>query len=528
MKRLWPYLIILALICGLGAYFAGYFDGEHLHQTPTPADNQEPNDAQEASVSSPCKGVICSEGLTCEKGVCVQAPCQAGCVGDTCEKCWGSQSCSANEECETDQCVGGRCAVNPFITVWNTSTRPRYGNADATGTYESGTDEKSIHLPLVKNGNYYFRVAWGDGSDSLITRGDQPEATHNYAKAGEYTVIIEGIFEGWSFEVQDLPIRDSIKLLEIKNWGVFRLGSSQLYPPKQLGWYFLGARNLTISATDILNLEKTTSLNRLFAGCEKIDRIPSINQWDTSSITNMAGLFQYAHTFNQDIGNWDVSSVTDMSNMFDGAARFNAPIGGWNVSSVTDMTHMFLEANSFNQDIGRWDVSSVTSMMTMFAQAYEFNQPIGQWDVSSVHGMHGMFQEAHAFNQPIGGWDVSSVTDMSWMFQEAHAFNQPIGSWNVSAVTSMENMFDSAKQFNQPIGSWDVSSVNDMEGFSTSTSLSTANYDALLLGWAARPVQPGVSLGMGPAKYSQAAVAARATLTRAPNVWVISDGGEQD
>ena len=48
-----------------------------------------------------------------------------------------------------------------------------------------------------------------------------------------------------------------------------------------------------------------------------------INDWDTSQVTNMGGLFTSQMKFNEAIGNWDVSNVTNMEQMFFGAENFN-------------------------------------------------------------------------------------------------------------------------------------------------------------------------------------------------------------
>ena len=46
------------------------------------------------------------------------------------------------------------------------------------------------------------------------------------------------------------------------------------------------------------------------------DKYGEISNWDTSRVTDMFCMFQFAHSFNQPLNNWNVSNVTNMREMF--------------------------------------------------------------------------------------------------------------------------------------------------------------------------------------------------------------------
>jgi len=168
----------------------------------------------------------------------------------------------------------------------------------------------------------------------------------------------------------------------------------------------------------------------------------------------------------------------------------------------------------------------------MFAGCIDFNNGgsslINNWDVSTVFDMSNMFNNCIHFNQPIGSWVTSSVTDMTNLFNGASVFNQNITTWNTSLVTSMNSMFANAIAFDQNLSSWNISNVTSMNSMFANVTLSTPNYNALLIGWAAQTVQPNVTFDGGTSFYSalpSAAAVARNTLTSGPNNWIITDAG---
>ena len=210
-------------------------------------------------------------------------------------------------------------------------------------------------------------------------------------------------------------------------------------------------------------------------------------------------------------GFWGCTNLT--------ASATDAPL----ITSTT-LSLYFTGCTAFNGEIGNWNISNVTSLFYMFLQS-GFNKYIGDWNTTNVTNMQGVF-ESTAFNQNIGNWNTSNVTTMLGMFAYNSAFNQNIGNWNTSNVTNMSYMFDNATAFNQDISNWDINQVTTFSNFMPGVTLSTTNYDALLVGWEAQAPTSGLSVNFGNSKYTlgSAAATARASLISTYG-WTITDGG---
>ena len=323
----------------------------------------------------------------------------------------------------------------------------------------------TFSLPTVVGGNYDYVVDWGDDSSDHITTYNDPNRIHSYATPATYDITISGTFTGLRFGGSGAL--NGALVTDIKQWGIFNPGNN-------IG-VFRYCTNLTnLTASDILDLTGVTTLEQFFYGNTNLATIPNINSWDVSGIEVMEYVLS-GTSFNQDISNWDVSSVTNMYHAVSGSL-FDQDISGWNVSNVINFGYMFYDT-PFDQDIGGWDVSSGTL----------FNS---------------MFYDADSFNQDISGWITSSATNFQSMFYLNNGgFDQNIGGWDIANVTAMNNMFGAR-------------------------SISTVNYDALLIGWEGQAVKDNVTFDGGTSKYTGGgAVATARQALIDDHSWVITDGG---
>jgi surface protein len=206
-------------------------------------------------------------------------------------------------------------------------------------------------------------------------------------------------------------------------------------------------------------------------------KILTVEAWgDTNWKTFENAFYNCSHLIIQAADMPNLSQVEDMSRAFAGISNITSDINGWETEHVTSMAFLFYGVSAFNQNISGWNTGHVTTMGYMFASAGAFDQNISTWDTHNVEDMTGMFMSAHSFDCNLGDWNISNTGSFLWMFSDV--------------------------------------------------TLSVANYDAILNGWAAQSVHPDRQFHGGNSRYSNAGKDAHDTLTNPlENNWTITDGG---
>jgi len=144
----------------------------------------------------------------------------------------------------------------------------------------------------------------------------------------------------------------------------------------------------------------------------------------------------------------------------------------------------------------------------------------------SASNFQQIFRSASSIVSGVKNWDVSNVTNLIFGFYGANDFNEDLSNWDVRNVTNFKYCFERCFDLDQSFASWDMSSATDVGRMFKSTTMSTDNYDATLIGWASQSLNSGLSIDFGNARYTAGGDAeqARNTLINTYG-WTIVDGG---
>ena len=373
---------------------------------------------------------------------------------------------------------GAGVPPNPdFITVWNVAS-----------------DGETVTLPLKSGGTFSGTIDWGDTNTSALSYANR---AHTYTTAGTYTITISGSsLAGWAFE----NAGDKLKITEISNWGLFEFTDIRT---------FQGCTNMDITATDIPTIS-TTNFTSNFFNCDGITTVQNWSGWDMSGVTNYSQCFKDNGSFNGSLGNWVHSGTTNVTKMFNNATAFNGNLNTWDVSGVTIWTEFARGATSFNGDVSGWTPSGAMTSVFLGCSSFEGNG-CSTWDTSAVTSMFAMFSSCVNFSADISGWDTSSVTNMTSMLRNNDSFDRNLSSWDINQVSTFANFMTDA------------------------TGLSTANYDAVLIGWEANlqslyPNGAGypytININFGGSQFTSGGAGETAKNSLVTNFgWTITDGG---
>jgi surface protein len=226
-------------------------------------------------------------------------------------------------------------------------------------------------------------------------------------------------------------------------------------------------------------------------------KLLTIESWGGTVWSNMANAFKGCTNL---IGNYtdspDTSQVADFSGFLSSCVNFNSPLS-IDTSNALSMSSMIYGCTLFNQPVN-FNTSKVTNMSSMFYNCDNFNQSVSSFNTSLVTTMASMFYGCHAFNQLVP-FSTVKVNTMSNMFRYCNVFNQSLAAFDIHLVTTMADMLNG------------------------SNTLSTANYDAMLISWAIQDVKNSVSFHAGDATYSQTLVDSGTTDGTTTNKLVDSD-----
>jgi surface protein len=124
-------------------------------------------------------------------------------------------------------------------------------------------------------------------------------------------------------------------------------------------------------------------------------------------------------------------------------------------------------------------------------------------------------------------WGNIVWTSMKYSFGYcSNLISNAVDAPNLTMVSNMEYAFYGCTALNMDMSDWDVSNVASMNNFMNGSSLSTINYDLLLIAWSALSLKNTVLFNVGTTKYTGGGAAAAARANIISNFgWTITDGG---
>ncbi len=351
------------------------------------------------------------------------------------------------------------------------------GQAYAVYTQGDEASNLTFYYGTVPEGEYVYT---GMDTDVYEEPGDVP-----WAEVAEHVKAVS--FDSSFADVK--PVSTSCwfaNFTECATIDLTNLDTSNVTTMYKMFYYCQRVQEIDASGFDTSKVENMAYMFREDYYLASVD----VADWDTSSLTNACRLFDGCISLaDVDVSEWDMSNVEDISHMFCTTLVTDDVVEGvedWDTSSVTRMDGVFYECTAVTSlDLSKWDVSNVTSMMYLFENCSGLKSVnLTGWDTSKVTTMRRMFRECTALaSVDVSGFDMEHVTDTTDMFYDCKSLaSLDVSNFETGDMTDMSGMFSECMSLaSLDVSSFDTSNVTDMsymfQGCSALTALNLTNFD---------------------------------------------------
>jgi surface protein len=191
----------------------------------------------------------------------------------------------------------------------------------------------------------------------------------------------------------------------------------------------------------------------------------NVDNWDTSNVLIISSMFFNCATPEFNLSNWNLSRCISMSYMFgrpSGNQGYNpirkvGNIGRWNTSKVTTINSMFQFARDLEKlDLSGWDMSKCTNMSRAFCGLYQWTGPLVlHWSTTQLGDLRETFEDTYNLTEiNISTWNFSKVYDIYRCFSTSPNY------WYNTTEDTYPDGTRRMKLVNLYLGSFDMSSVN--------------------------------------------------------------------
>ena len=171
---------------------------------------------------------------------------------------------------------------------------------------------------------------------------------------------------------------------------VFDGSFGRAYPKTTAHWFRSMDQLSSIENLDILDTREVTSMDHMFAYCEKLASI-DVSHFDTRNVTSMASTFEGCRRVKSlDLSNFDTSNVKTMYCMFRVCYWLeDVNLSSFNTGNVNNMTNMFYACGKLTTlNLASFNTSNVTYSQSMFEDCTELTTVYVSrlWDMSNCYG----------------------------------------------------------------------------------------------------------------------------------------------